>query len=427
MAKVKLTAGRIADFQCPPDKPQAFLWCAEVQGLGIRATRGSNRKRFIFESKIHTKSFRMTIGEVGVWSINDAQAEARTFQTHLDQGKDPRAVKEREAVEYFIEAENRKLNQSTKFYDVWMEYLSARKPHWSGRHYKDHIDLIHEGNLERSRSQKLTIAGPLASFRDIKLAELTPELINKWAAKEAAKRPARARLSFRLLKAFIFWCNQEAPYNLILSENIARNKKVKDILGKPQPRNDALQREQLKAWFAAVQNIPNPTISAYLQTLLLIGCRPNEITALLWSDIDFQWKCLTIRDKVDGERTIPLTPYVSRLLNELPRDSKYVFSSQSSKSGHLTSPHKAHDRACSEANIVLTIHGYRRSFASLCEWIEMPAGISAQIQGHKPQGVREKNYIRRALDLLRVWHEKIEAWILEEAGIYITAQKKEGH
>jgi integrase len=65
----------------------------------------------------------------------------------------------------------------------------------------------------------------------------------------------------------------------------------------------------------------------------------------------------------------------------------------------------------------MTLHGLRRSFASLCEWIEMPAGIAAQIQGHKPQGVREQNYIRRHLDLLRKWHVKIEEWILDQAGI----------
>jgi integrase len=71
----------------------------------------------------------------------------------------------------------------------------------------------------------------------------------------------------------------------------------------------------------------------------------------------------------------------------------------------------------------MTLHGLRRSFASLCEWIEMPAGIAAQIQGHKPQGVREQNYIRRPLDLLRMWHVKIEAWILEQAGIEFIAEK----
>ncbi len=71
----------------------------------------------------------------------------------------------------------------------------------------------------------------------------------------------------------------------------------------------------------------------------------------------------------------------------------------------------------------MALHGLRRSFASLCEWVEMPGGIAAQIQGHKPQGVREQNYIRRPLDLLRKWHIKIEEWILNEAGIKFVPTK----
>lgn len=63
------------------------------------------------------------------------------------------------------------------------------------------------------------------------------------------------------------------------------------------------------------------------------------------------------------------------------------------------------------------VYGFRRSFASLCDWVEMPAGIAAQIQGHKPSALREKHYIRRELDLLRMWHAKLEVWILEQAGI----------
>jgi hypothetical protein len=37
--------------------------------------------------------------------------------------------------------------------------------------------------------------------------------------------------------------------------------------------------------------------------------------------------------------------------------------------------------------------------------------------GHKPSAIAEKHYRRRPLDLLRMWHVKIEAWILTEAGI----------
>ena len=65
----------------------------------------------------------------------------------------------------------------------------------------------------------------------------------------------------------------------------------------------------------------------------------------------------------------------------------------------------------------VSLHGLRRSFGTLAEWIEAPAGVVAQIQGHKPSAIAEKHYRRRPLDLLRMWHTRIEAWILEQAGI----------
>jgi hypothetical protein len=43
--------------------------------------------------------------------------------------------------------------------------------------------------------------------------------------------------------------------------------------------------------------------------------------------------------------------------------------------------------------------------------------VVAQIQGHKPSATAEKHYKRRPLDLLRLHHERIEIWILEQAGV----------
>lgn len=43
----------------------------------------------------------------------------------------------------------------------------------------------------------------------------------------------------------------------------------------------------------------------------------------------------------------------------------------------------------------------------------MSAGIAAQIQGHKSQGVRAKHDFRHPLDLLRMRYVKKESWILE--------------
>jgi intergrase/recombinase len=56
----------------------------------------------------------------------------------------------------------------------------------------------------------------------------------------------------------------------------------------------------------------------------------------------------------------------------------------------------------------------------LAEWTETPTGIVAQIMGHKPSATAEKHYRNRSIDLLRMWHEKIEAWILEQAHIDFT-------
>ena len=61
------------------------------------------------------------------------------------------------------------------------------------------------------------------------------------------------------------------------------------------------------------------------------------------------------------------------------------------------------------------------NFGSLTEWLETPAGVVAQIQGHKPSATAEKHYKRRPLDLLRVHHMRIEAWILEQAGVAFDA------
>ena len=114
-----------------------------------------------------------------------------------------------------------------------------------------------------------------------------------------------------------------------------------------------MQREQLPVWFGAVRRIGNPVVSAYLQAALLTGARREELALLTWENLDFQWKAINIRDKVDGERIIPLTPYVASLLAPLPRrtmmvDGKqvanpWVFSSPAAESGRLQEPRIGHN------------------------------------------------------------------------------------
>ena len=134
-----------------------------------------------------------------------------------------------------------------------------------------------------------------------------------------------------------------------------------------------------------------------------------------------KWGGLPIRDKVEGERVIPLTPFISHLIHALPRRSEFAFAGAA---GAMSKPHSI---ACAVAGIDgLTLYGLRRSFKSLIEWLEVSAGVVAQVMGHKPSATAEKHYTVRPLDLLRVHHEKIEVRILEQAGIAFYAGADSG-
>ena len=436
MAKIAFTAGRVSGFKCPPDKKQAFMWDVTAPGLGLRATP-AGKPAYVFQSVYQGKDIRLTIGSPAAWSIPDAQAKARELQRLIDEGKDPRDLK-REAIAA-VEAkrqQEQEREQADKVAAVtvgeaWAAYIAERTPHWGELHRKDHERLTRAGgetSKRGTRGRGVTIAGPLHPLLGLALRDLTAPVIEAWAAREAQTRPTAARLAWRLLKAFLGWCAEQPEYAPVLpSVNPAKTKKAREALGKPKAKDDSLLKEQLPAWFAAVRSIGNPTVAAYLQTLLLTGARPGEVLAMRWDDLNTQWRGLTIRDKVEGERVIPLTPYVHNLLAALPRRNEFVFASSRNENTPLTEPNHAHDKACKVAAIDgLTLHGLRRSFGTLSEWLEAPSGVVAQIQGHKPSATAEKHYRVRPLDLLRVHHERIEAWILEQAGIVFDAQAEPG-
>ena len=436
MAKIAFTAGRVSGFKCPPEKKQAFLWDATAPGLGLRATP-AGKPAYVFQSVYQGKDIRITIGSPTAWSIPDAQAKARELQRLIDEGKDPRDLK-RDAIAA-AEAkrqQEREQEQADKVAAVtvgeaWAAYVTERTPQWGDLHRNDHERLTREGGKTAKRGTRgrgVTIAGPLHPLLALPLRDLNAPVIEAWAAREAQTRPTAAWLAWRLLKAFLGWCSEQPGYAPALpSANPAKTKKAREALGKAKAKDDSLLKEQLPAWFAAVRSIGNSTVAAYLQTLLLTGARPGEVLAMRWDDLNTQWRGLTIRDKVDGERVIPLTPYVWHLLAALPRRNGFVFASVRKDDAPLSEPNHAHDKACKVAAIDgLTLHGLRRSFGTLSEWLEVPAGVVAQIQGHKPSATAEKHYRVRPLDLLRVHHERIEAWILEQAGIAFNAQAEPG-
>ncbi len=458
---IELTAGAIERLTCRTDiKAQAFLRDTKAPGLRVRVTN-TGAKSFVFESKLNRQTIRRTIGDVRAWTLDQARAEARRLAVVLDNGQDPRELErlqqaEREAQRQLEQA------KAVTVGEVWAAYLNERRQHWGERHYADHVKMAAPGGepvkrgvkLEPGKPRPLTVPGPVHPLLSLRLSGLTPDVVEAWAAENGKTRPTYARLCWRCLKVFLNWCAEHPAYReAMTATNPAATKKSREALGRANVKTDALLREQLPAWFAAVRQLPNPVISAALQVMLLTGARPGEVLSLRWEDVNTQWRGLTIRDKVEGERVIPLTPYVAHLLAGLPRRNEWVFATGraasmnlknikrrvgyedgrdaapfvgKSDSGHIAPPSGPHAEACRVAGVDVSLHGLRRSFKSLTEWLEVPAGVVAQIMGHKPSATAEKHYTVRPLDLLRVHHERIEAWILEQAGVQFNAKAEPG-
>jgi len=417
--RVKFTVGRVSNFECEPGKKDQLLWDSDEKTLCLRA-RQAGGKSYYFQSRYAGRVIKIKLGNFTdkKLTISDVRRKAREYQAQIDSGIDPRLEIKRSVKreqENRVELRKREITLQA----VWEEYVEENKAGWSDNYLLDHFKSMNPGGQKRKRLDKKTVPGVLSSLAGYRLEQITPQVISSWIKREKLTRPTVTARGFRMLRACLNWANgQDRYYGILDMSRISGNTDIRKAMPKSKARNDALEKSHLPLWFSAMSSINNPVIGAYLQALLLTGARREEMAQLKWEDVDFKWMSIRIRDKVDGERVIPLTPYVANLIMVLPRRNEWVFSSLNSKSGRLTDAYKSHSTVIAAVGLPhISIHGLRRSFGSLSEWVECPVGIVAQIQGHKPSAIAEKHYRVRPLDLLRVWHCRIEKLILEFAEI----------
>ena len=119
------------------------------------------------------------------------------------------------------------------------------------------------------------------------------------------------------------------------TEHIRRFKEEK-------PRIDPLSFPEMKVFLGAV----DPHFVPYFTTAFLTGMRPNEMLALKWLHVDFEMRCITVREgRVQGKegppKTLsayrdidlldPLFEVLQRHRGQSPKDAVYVFSGRNGK------------------------------------------------------------------------------------------------
>ena len=416
--RVNLTSGSIERLTCPIGKQQAFMRDSEAPGLRVRIT-SAGAKSFVFESKLNRQTIRRTIGDVKVWSIEQARTEARRLAVLLDNGQDPREI---ERLQQAAKAAEKAVASARALTvrEVWPLYLESGKPKrreaWKPRYRADLEAMASSGGEPKKRGQGVTRQGPLYPLLALPLAGVNEDTLKVWYDREAVAGKHQAARALMMFRGFLRWCAARPEYRSLTDRDAGKAAAIVESLPSNIRRTDALEAAQVPGWWAGVEQLSNRTASVYLRALLLTGARREELAALTWESVDFQWRKLTIADKVDSTRTIPLSPYTARLLATLPRVGPYVFAS-TGKAGRITDTRASHAKALQSAAIDgLTIHGLRRSFSLLGEAAGAPAGAIAQVMGHKPSATAE-GYRPRSVDALRPFLEQIEAHILGLAGV----------
>jgi integrase len=417
-SRVRLTAGRVADFACPASKSQAFLWDSDAPALALRVTP-TGRKTYVFEARLSGATIRINIGTAADWPIEKARGEAQRLKMLVDTGIDPRELERQQVADKAAQVAARAA-EATTVGEVWPLYLANGKPKrrdaWKPRYRADLDAMASPGGVEKKRGEGVTRQGPLFPLLALPLAGVNEDSLKSWHDSEAAKGKHQAARALMMFRGFLRWCSAQPAYRKLTDRDAGRAAAILESLPSNTRRTDALEAAQVPGWWTGVEQLNNRTASVYLRALLLTGARREELAALTWANVDFQWRKLTIADKVDDTRTIPLTPYMAQLLATLPRTSEHVFAS-TGKAGRIADARASHAQALKSASIDgLTIHGLRRSFSLLGEAAGAPAGAIAQVMGHKPSATAE-GYRPRSTDALRPFHEQIETHILALAGV----------
>jgi len=125
--RTRLTAGRVADFTCPADKTQAFLWDTDSPSLAVRVTP-TGRKTYVFESRLNGSTLRINIGTVADWSIGQARTKASALKVMIDAGTDPRELERQQQATKEAEKATVLQNQTytlEKLLNAYCDYLKS--------------------------------------------------------------------------------------------------------------------------------------------------------------------------------------------------------------------------------------------------------------------------------------------------------------
>lgn len=417
MTKVKLTAARIRDFDCPPDKAQVFLRDIDAQGLGVRATKGT--KAFIFQSKLKDGStIRSTIGDIRAWSLDSAREEARRLQRLIDQGNDPREL---EQAKVAAKAEAKRAKEAAQ---LEAENRSRYTLRALCEAYCDHLEAKGKGSARQARSIfKCHVFEAAPDIADTPAREITAHQAAALVRKVMEEDKSRAAGVLRSYLSAAFNAARKAPFDAKLPSSLipyeVESNPVEPIATIPVNRGErTLSADELKTYMAALSEESIADLALQL-ALFSGGQRMAQLLRSKVSDYDQETETLRLWDKkgkriTPREHLLPLAPKGAAIVKKLlamakKKKSDLLFSSNGTTPMVETTPGKRVFSICQAMGCEsFDLRDIRRTCETMLAGMGVSKDVRAQLLSHGLSGVQAAHYDR--YEYIAEKRNALESW-----------------
>jgi integrase len=379
---------------------QAFYRDTEIAGFGLRV--GTTSKTYIAEGKVNGKTVRTTIGKHGVFTAEQARAEARQILGMIAKGVNPAdEKKERRARGVTLE-------------QVFNDYLLARKA------------LKPRTIYDYQRFMKTY----LADWRNKPIAEISKDMIAKLHTKLGERSEAQANLTMRFMRAlFNFAAGQyeDSKGRSLIIENPVKRLSQTRAWYRVERKQTVIKPNQLPDWYKAVESLredatskQSALVADYLLFVLFTGLRRQEAAKLTWENVDLENRTFTIPDtKNHLPLTLPITDFIYEVLQKRKSTTSaphYVFEGHGT-SGYLIEPRKQMQKIIEDSGVSFTIHDLRRTYITIAESLDISAYAIKRLVNHKMNNDVTAGYIIGDVERLREPMQKITDHLLKLAGL----------
>jgi len=372
-------------------------------GLQLQVT-DKGTKTFYLYRKIQGKPTRNRIDTFPNASVDIARKEAQKLQGLIAQGVNPQVEKRKK------EAQTASLEDIFTVFKLDRDHLKPKTLYDYGRHLK----VAFPDWLKK----------PMGNITKDKISDRHSKLTKHHGAAYANN----AMRTLSILFNFAHARYEDNSGQSIFPENPVKRLSKTKQWNPVKRRKSCLKKNQLPAWFKAVDQIRNtettsgPLVADYLTLSIFTGLRRNEAAGLTWANVDFTEKTLTIADTKNNEpHTLPLTEHIYDLLKQRKEGTKsdFVFPGKG-RNGYLAEPRKQIEKVKELSEIQFTLHDLRRTFITIAESLDIPAYALKNLLNHKTSGDVTAGYIIIDVDRLRGPMQKIEDFLLP----YIDEAKK---